>query len=127
MVYIQQLESMKAFSPRPITEEELNVIRQALQRAALMPVGGETFQAIGSLTVKAECECGCRSVEFDAPEGKERMMADGVGYLDEDGSLNKIIWGRGTQVSRLEVVDPQGAGKLPDSVCSWDEAGRDAF
>lgn len=85
---------MKAIPHRPITEQESAIVRKSLQRAALHPVEEETLQSIGALKVKAECECGCRTIEFDVPDGKEHMLADGLGYLDTGELLNIIIWGR---------------------------------
>jgi hypothetical protein len=120
---------MKAISPRPITMQEAAVLRQALLRAALSPVPEEMIQAIDALRVKGECACGCRSVEFDVPKGNEHRLADGVGYLRTGERVDIIIWGRGRHIASLEIVDHQGAGKLPEaeSVCSWEEAGRNAF
>lgn len=120
---------MKPIAPRPITEQEIAVVRQALLHAALAPVRPETIRAIGNLRVTGECECGCRSIEFEAPEAKEHRLSDGVGYLRSGERVDIIVWGHGNQVSSLEIVDHLGAGELPEanSVCSWEEAGRNNF
>ena len=120
----QTLEIMKTIVPRAITAEEAAVVKQALLRAAQTPVPADTIQFIDSLRVTAECECGCRSVEFECSEGLESRWADGVGYLQTGERVDVLVWERNGQVSSLEIVDHLGAGKLPVSVCSWEEAGK---
>jgi hypothetical protein len=115
---------MKRIVPRPITSEEAAIVKQALLKAALTPVPTDTIQSIESLCVIAECECGCRSVEFESSEAAESRLSDGVGYLLTGERVDVMVWGRGTRISSLEIVDHLGAGKLPVSVCSWEEAGK---
>jgi len=87
-------------------------------------VPADTIKFIDSLRVTAECECGCRSVEFECSEGLENSWADGVGYLQTREKVDVLVWERNGHVSSLEIVDHLGAGKLPVSVCSWEEAGK---
>lgn len=120
---------MKNITVRPISETEAAVLRQALHRAAVAPISEETIRAIEALKVKGVCECGCRSVEFVTPEGIEQRLADGVGFLKSGDRVDILIWARNGHISSLEIVDHQGAGELPrpETVCSWGEAGKNAF
>lgn len=90
---------MKPILPRPITEQEAAVIRQALLRTALAPIQAEVIRTINNLRVTGECECGCRSIEFEPPNAEEHQLSDGVGYLHSGERFDIIVWGRGAQVS----------------------------
>lgn len=120
---------MKNIAVRPISETEAAVVRQALHRAAVAPISEETIRSIEALKVKSICECGCRSVEFDAPEGIEQRLADGVGLLKSGDRVDILVWARNGHIASLEIVDHQGAGESPkpEKVCSWEEAGKNAF
>lgn len=115
---------MKQIAPRSITSEEAAIVKQALLKAALTPVPTDTIQSVESLRVIAECECGCGSVEFESCEATESRVSDGVGYLLTGERVDIMVWGRGKRISSLEIVNHLGAGKLPVSVCSWEEAGK---
>ena len=101
---------MKAIPPRRITLEEAAVVRQSLLRAALTPVPETILASVDSLCVTGECECGCRSIDFQAEEGDEHRIADGVGKLDTGERVDVLLWSRGSSISLLEIVDHQGAG-----------------
>jgi len=120
---------MKNITVRPISEIEAAIVRQVLHRAAVAPISEETVRSIEALKVKGICECGCRSVEFDAPEGIEQRLADGAGFLDSGDRVDILIWARNGHIASLEIVDHQGAGELPkpETVSSWEEAGKNAF
>lgn len=112
---------MKRIPTRRITEQEAAVIGRMLRLAPLRQIQGDTINSISELRVIGECECGCRSIEFEAPEGHEQRLADGVGFLPSGESVDIIVWGRENEVSSLEIVDHMGAGELPepDMVYSW--------
>ena len=68
------LESMKAIAPRRISLEETAVVKQALLRAALTPVRETILATVASLCVTGECECGCRSFEFQTEKREEHRI-----------------------------------------------------
>src|SRR5262245_42087657 len=65
---------------RRIREDEAAVIRAALERAPVMSVIEAARNAVDNLEVIARCECGCATVDFDAPTAGERSspIADGI-------------------------------------------------
>jgi hypothetical protein len=117
---------MKTIAPRQITASEGAVIRGALAQASLGPVPGGMLDEVASLTVVAECECGCHSLYFQNPAAGDYRVADAVGFLPSGQRVELLVWAASGRVSALEVVDHLGAGELPEpqSVCSWEEAGK---
>jgi hypothetical protein len=67
--------------------------------------------AISSLQVVARCECGCASVDFDAPASDQHstVVADGIGHTPRGGQVGVIVWGRPDAITGLEIYD-WGAG-----------------
>ncbi len=47
---------------RPLTANEIAVLRVALERAAVEPVATDLIATLGELRVGATCQCGCDSV-----------------------------------------------------------------
>jgi hypothetical protein len=117
---------MKPVAPRPASIEESAVVRRALE-AAPLPRGTEDF-GLGSdpLIVVGECECGCRSVQFETnSQEAAHRVADGVAHLPGGERVDIIVWAKGKSISGLEIVDygqSNGRFPLPDSVCSWESA-----
>jgi hypothetical protein len=111
---------------RPIRQSETEVIRAALMRASVVPVDEAAKDVIPSLQVVARCECGCASVDFDAPASDQRstVIADGTGQTPKGGQVGVIVWGRRDAITGLEVYD-RGAGEddlalpVPTSVIAW--------
>jgi hypothetical protein len=114
---------------RPITPQEVAVIRCALQRAARIPEVSTLGEGLESLRAIDKCPCGCDSVtfiEFDAAR-PPKPIADAVGTTPEGGSVGVIVWGRADAVTGLEVYGLGAAEddqRLPvlDSIRSWDES-----
>ena len=111
---------MKAITPRSITADEAAVINQALRRAGVKATPEDIIRTIISLRVIGECECGCRSIQFESREGEEYMLADGVGYLRNGERVDVIVWGRDLSIASLELVDHRGSGMMPEAstICS---------
>ena len=116
---------MKSITPRRLDTAEEAVIRNALVKAPRGDVPVNMIQDVSSLVVVGICECGCHSLYFQDIASGDYIVADGVGYLANNEGINVMIWARGTQVTTLELVDHYGSGQLPlpESVCSWEEAG----
>ena len=84
------------------------------------------MDVIPGLQVVARCECGCASVDFDAPVSDQRstVIADGTGHTPSGGQVGVIVWGRCDAITGLEVYD-LGAGEndlglpVPTSVIAW--------
>jgi hypothetical protein len=117
---------------RAITPDEAEVIRAALERASVLRIDDAAMMAVPALTVVAACECGCASVDFDAPSCEERstLVADATARTSRGGQVGVMVWGRPDAITGLEIYD-LGAGEddlgLPvsASIIAWDrsEAG----
>jgi len=112
---------------RGINQSEAEIIRAALERASLGPLDETVRAAIPNLEVVARCECGCTSVDFDAPTSEQRsgIIADATGQTPRGGQVGVIVWGRSDAITGLEIYD-LGAGDddlvlpVPTSVIPWE-------
>jgi hypothetical protein len=112
---------------RRIRQNEVEVIRAALDRALVAPLDQTVNAAVPELDVIARCECGCASIDFDAPTSEERsgIIADATGQTPRGGQVGIIVWGRSGAITALEIYD-LGAGDddlvLPvqKSVTPWE-------
>ena len=85
-------------------------------------------KALPALRVVAMCECGCASVDFEAPPSPERpmIMADATARTSSGGEIGIIVWGRSDAITSLEIYD-RGAGEadlvLPvvTSIIAWNQ------
>jgi hypothetical protein len=86
---------------RAINQIEAEIIRAALERASLAPLDETVRVAIPSLEVVARCECGCASVDFDAPTSEQRsgVIADATGHTPRGGQVGVIVWGRSDAIT----------------------------
>jgi len=113
-------------TPRPLTPEEVTVIRAAIARAPAAEVNPAVLGTLERLRVVHRCDCGCDSVDFVArdPARPPRPLADGFGETPAGGAVGIIIWGTDDGVTGIEVYD-LGAGsediKLPvdTSIRPW--------
>jgi hypothetical protein len=111
---------------RGISQSEAE-IRAALERASRAPLDETVRATIPNLEVVARCECGCASVDFDAPTSQQRssVIADATGHTPRGGQVGVILWGRSDAITGLEIYD-LGAGDddlvlpVPTSVIPWD-------
>jgi hypothetical protein len=111
---------------RGINQRETEIIRVALERAARVPLDETVWAVIPNLEIVARCECGCASVEFDAPsDERSGVIADATGQTPRGGQVGVIVWGRSDAITGLEIYD-LGAGDddlvlpVPTSVIPWD-------
>jgi hypothetical protein len=112
---------------RGIYQSEAEIIRAALERAAVGTLDESAWAAIPNLEVVARCECGCASVDFDAPTSERRsgIIADATAQTPRGGQVGVIVWGRPDAITGLEIYDV-GAGDgdlvlpVPTSVIPWD-------
>jgi hypothetical protein len=74
---------------RGINQSEAEIIRAALERASRAVLDETARAAIPNLEVVARCECGCASVDFDAPTSEQRssVIADATGYTPRGGQV----------------------------------------
>jgi hypothetical protein len=85
---------------------------------------------VSNLEVVGRCECGCASIDFDAPTSDQHstLIADGTGTTPSGGRVGVIVWGRPDAITGLEIYD-LGAGDddlvlpVPTSVISWERSG----
>ena len=113
---------------RPITPEEIAVIRTTLERTAVSPEYATLVNALEHLRAVDRCRCGCDSVDFAEHDATApaKPIGDGIGTTAKGGMVGVIIWGTPQAVTGLEVYD-LGAGdddlKLPepDSIRAFGE------
>src|SRR5215204_2117950 len=95
---------------RRINQGEAEIIRAASERACRVPLVETVWSAIPCLVIIARCECGCASVEFDAPsEQRSGVIADATGHTPRGGQVGVIVWGRSDAITGLEIYG-LGAG-----------------
>jgi len=103
---------------RPITAEEVAVIRSVLERAPVSPEFTPLGSQLDHLWAIDRCSCGCDSVDYaeDDPARPAKPIGDAVGTTLAGGTVGVLVWGRAEAVTGLEVYD-LGAGeddlKLP--------------
>ena len=121
---------MRAKPYRPINDDELRVIRSALECCAETPEVSELVPTLANLRVVGGCECGCASVDFAATTPEQRQpIADGLGILTNGEHVGVIVWGTSTVVTGLEIYDMSAtASGLPlsqvKSIVRWEEGTR---
>src|SRR5438445_13767787 len=108
--------------PRPISPDELAVLRAALARAPSERPVRELRTPLEELQVISVCPCGCDSVDFSTQDiPKSRPVANGIGTRPFGGDVGILVWGTDHDVTGLEVFDLAFDEKgirlpIPDSV-----------
>jgi hypothetical protein len=108
----------RAKMDRPITPEEVAVIRSTLERAATAPRFAGLAAHVEHLRAVDQCGCGCDSVDFAKhdPTRPAQPICDAIGTTPAGGTVGVIVWGRPDAITSLEIYD-LGAGdgdvKLP--------------
>jgi len=115
---------MKAITPRSIAPVEAAIVRDALIKAPIALVPQAMIDEDKTLEVVGLCECGCGSLYFRPIQKEQYRVADGVGYLDDGEKINIMVWAADGHITSLDLVDHLSKGKVPVTVCSWEEAGR---
>lgn len=107
--------------PRPITAEEVAVIRAAFTQGQIIrEVSPTALESLPSPTVVSQCACGCASIDFghDPPNGpRSTLVVDAVAKHPDGSLLGLMVWGRPDQITALELWDYDGSGgnkRLPD-------------
>ena len=119
---------MRAKPNRPITDDEIAVVRAALERCAETPNAQELLSTVSSLHVVDQCQCGCPSVDFARSSSEHpRPIADGLGITSNGGQVGVIIWGASDAISGLEIYHMSANAselKLKDlkSIIPWEGA-----
>ena len=118
---------MRAKPNRPINEDEIRVIRTALERCAEIPEAPALAPTLSSLRVVGGCQCGCASVDFAVvtPE-QHQPIADGLGILTDGERVGVIVWGTPDAVAGLEIYDMSASAtglllSQLQSIISWEE------
>src|SRR5262245_56064480 len=97
---------------RPISPEEVAVIRTTLERAPVAPEHSRLATSVESLRAVDQCSCGCDSVDFEAQGSVQpaKRTGDAIGTTPAGGVVGVIVWGRDDAITGLEVYD-LGAGE----------------
>lgn len=114
-------EATVSGAPRPITPEEVAVIRAAFAQGQIVrEISPAALEALPSLMVVSQCACGCASIDFgdDPPTGpRSALVADAVAKHPDGSMLGLMVWGRPDQITALELYDYDASGgnkRLPD-------------
>jgi len=113
---------------RPISPDEVAVIRTTLERAAISPEYVPLSESLLSLRAVNRCQCGCDSVDFELHDADRpsKPIGDAIGTTAAGGMVGVIVWGRAEAITGLEVYD-LGAGDndlrlpVPESIRSFHE------
>ncbi len=118
---------MRAKPNRPITEDEMAVVRAALERCADTANVEGLLRSINSLRVVDQCQCGCPSVDFALSSSTyPRPIAEGLGVTAGGDQVGVIIWGLHDAITGLEIYDMStDASELSlkdlKSIIPWEE------
>jgi hypothetical protein len=118
---------MRATPNRPINDDEVRVIRTALECCAEIPEASALVPKLGDLRVVGGCECGCASVDFSRASSEQpKPIAEAVGILANGEDVGVIVWGTSSTVTGLEIYDlTASATNLPLSdvaaIIPWDK------
>lgn len=123
--------SARPTANRSINQDEIAVIRTALEQAAVAPEYRTLADGLGELRVVSRCPCGCDTVEFARvdPRIQPIQLADAVGSTLAGGTVGLIVWGTPDAVTGVEVYD-LGAGDgdlrlpVPASIVPWERGGE---
>ena len=93
---------------RPITAQEIAVIRATLEQAALDAQFRAAEVNLDTLKVVDRCSCGCDSVDFEknGQDSLSRPVADGIGMTAAGGQIGVIVWGRVKRDHRTRSLRP---------------------
>jgi len=118
---------MRTKPNRPINDDEVRVIRAALERCAEIPEAPVLVPTLSKLRVVGGCECGCASVDFAVATPEQRQpIAEGLGILANGEHVGVIIWGTPDGVTGLEIYDMSASATgLPltqlQAIIPWEE------
>jgi hypothetical protein len=103
----QSSETAGVFVPRPISDQEIAIIRLTLAMDATQPIGPDVLDRLSELQAKSGCPCGCESVDFQEfdPERRPGPLAHSIGTTIEGRTVGIIIWGLSDAVASIEVYD----------------------
>lgn len=116
---------------RPITSQEVAVIRAALERVPVSPEFRSLAAGLPGLRAVERCGCGCDSVDFHTA-GQDQPsipVADGVGETPTGGTVGVTVWGQPGTVTALEISD-LGAGTedqrlpVPETIRPFDNVAN---
>ena len=118
---------MRAKPNRPITDDEIAVIREALERCPETRDAQKLLSTVSSLQVVDRCQCGCPSVDFEqSSSAHPRPIADGLGITSNGDRVGVIVWGVSDAVTGLEIYEMSANAselKLKElkSIIPWEE------
>jgi hypothetical protein len=101
--------------PRPVTPEEIAVLRWLLENAPVGDIAAYRELKVEDLRVVAGCDCGCVSALFESDQRGIKMIADALAVYADGEQANLILWGRAGRITWLEVCDvgPKSAHRMP--------------
>lgn len=104
-----------AMTPRPISPQELEVVRRALEACRTNSALPSHYAKAPALVVTSLCGCGCDTVEFRGAGGEvAAIIADGLGEAADGSGVGLIVFGTSDTITCLEVYSfDDNPAKLP--------------
>jgi len=91
-------------TPRPISSQELEVIRRALKSCRTDAASPSHDAVAAALMVSSLCGCGCDTVEFQGSGGEvAAVIADGLGEAADGSGVGVLVFGTADTITCLEV------------------------
>ena len=92
---------------RPISPQELAVVRWLLDHAATGDVFALNVGALEEARVTPGCTCGCTSVDFvqGGPRDESFIAADAFAVWPDGERAGVMLWARRDQITGIEVYD----------------------
>ena len=91
-------------TPRPISPQELEVIRRALSTCRTEAASPSHDLVAPTLLVSSLCGCGCDTVEFRGAGGEiAAVIADGLGETADGSGVGVLVFGTADTITCLEV------------------------
>ena len=91
---------------RRISTHEMDVVRRAVQSAAVEGIQLPSLENLASLTVVSRCACGCASVDFKLLGAGEiaEVVADAIGDTSSGEEVGVLVFGVNGRITGLEIV-----------------------
>ena len=121
------MKSMQSQAERQISEQELEVLSAALERAPRRPEASLLRPSVSSLRVVGQCRCGCGSVSFDRGATQEHLFIVADAVADSaHGLIGVLVWALPSRIVELELyslgAEPAEGWPITATIRPW-EAG----
>ena len=112
---------------RPISSQELEMVRWLLERCAFRDVSSFSAQSLEGARVVSGCSCGCSSVDFvqDGNWCGSIILAEAFALWPDGIRAGVMLWARAGAITGIEVydMDPDSSHRslTPDVLRRWED------